>query len=58
MSKSFFAVNFFSIDLGWDLVEQSERCTSILKVVGSNPSGGSESTLRYDLLLTARGSST
>jgi hypothetical protein len=43
---------------GWDLAERSERCAGIPKVAGSNLSGGNESTLRSDLLLTARGSST
>jgi hypothetical protein len=47
-----------SLQNGWDLIEQSERCASILKVVGLNPSGGSEPTLRSDLLFTARGSIT
>jgi hypothetical protein len=44
--------------LGWDLALKSERCASMPMVVGSNHSGGSESTLHSDLLLTARGSST
>jgi hypothetical protein len=43
---------------GWDLVEWSERCASIPKVTGSNPSGGSELTFCSDLLLTARGGCT
>jgi hypothetical protein len=30
------------IHMGWDLAEWSERCTSISKIAGSNPSGGSE----------------
>jgi hypothetical protein len=42
---------------GWDLAEWSERCASIPKITGSNPSG-SELTFRSDLLLTARGGST
>jgi hypothetical protein len=46
------------VNWGWDLAEWSERCASILKMTGSNPSGGSEFTLRSDLLLTARGGST
>jgi hypothetical protein len=41
-----------------DLAEWSERCASISKITGSNPSGGSELTFRSDLLLTARGGST
>jgi hypothetical protein len=48
----------FFITLGWDLAEWSERCASIPKITGSNPSGGSELTFRSDLLLTARGGST
>jgi hypothetical protein len=28
---------------GWDLAEWLERCASIPKITGSNPSGGSES---------------
>jgi hypothetical protein len=28
----------------WDLAEQLERCASVPKVAGSNPSGGSELT--------------
>jgi hypothetical protein len=40
------------------LAEWSERCANIPKITGSNPSGGSESTFRSDLLLTARGGST
>jgi hypothetical protein len=43
---------------GCDLAEWSEKCASIPKITGSNPSGGSEFTFRFDLLLTARGSST
>jgi hypothetical protein len=35
--------------------EWLERCASISKITGSNPSGGSELTFRSDLLLTARG---
>jgi hypothetical protein len=42
---------------GWDLVEWLERCASIPKITGSNPSGGIEFTFRSDLLLTARGGS-
>jgi hypothetical protein len=41
-----------------DLAEWSERCVSIPKITGSNPSGGSELTFHSDLLLTARGDST
>jgi hypothetical protein len=41
-----------------DLAKWSERCASIPKIAGSNPSGGSELTSRSDLLLTARGGST
>jgi hypothetical protein len=41
---------------GWDLAEQSDRCTSMLKVAGLNASGGIESTFCSDLLLTARDS--
>jgi hypothetical protein len=37
---------------------RSERCASVPKVMDSNPSGGSKSTFRSDLLLTARGGST
>jgi hypothetical protein len=36
----------------WDLAEWLERCASIPKITGSNPSGGSELTFRSDLLLT------
>jgi hypothetical protein len=43
---------------GWDLAEWSQRCASIPKNTGSNPSGGSDLTFRYDLLLTARGGNT
>jgi hypothetical protein len=39
----------------WDLLE---RCASIPKITGSNPSGDSKFTFRSDLLLTARGGST
>jgi hypothetical protein len=42
----------------WDLAEWLERCASIPKITGSNPSGGSEFNFRSDLLLTARGGST
>jgi hypothetical protein len=45
------------VDWGWDLAELSERCASMPKVAGLNPSGGSESSSRSDLLLTARSSS-
>jgi hypothetical protein len=31
--------------LGWDLAERSERCTSMPKVAGSNPSRGRHWTL-------------
>jgi hypothetical protein len=41
-----------------DLAEWSERCATIPKITGSNPSGGSDLTFRSDLLLTARGGST
>jgi hypothetical protein len=41
----------------WNLAERSERCASVPKVADSNPSGGSESTFRSDLLLTAKGTS-
>jgi hypothetical protein len=44
----------YSMYLGWDLPEWSERCASIPKITGSNPSGGSALTFRSDLLLTAR----
>jgi hypothetical protein len=44
--------------LGWDLAEWSERCASVPKITGSNPSCGSELTFCSDLLLTARGGST
>jgi hypothetical protein len=44
--------------MGWDLAEWSERCASIPKITGSNPSGGSKLTFRSDLLLTASGGST
>jgi hypothetical protein len=40
------------------LVEWSERCASIPKIAGSNPSGVSELTFRSELLLTAIGGST
>jgi hypothetical protein len=40
------------------LADWSERCASIPKITGSNPSGGSDLTFRSDLLLTARGDST
>jgi hypothetical protein len=43
---------------GWDLAEWLERCASILKIMSSNTSDGSELTFRSDLLLTARGGST
>jgi hypothetical protein len=43
--------------LQWDLTERSERCASSPMIAGSNPSGGSELTFRFDLLLTAIGSS-
>jgi hypothetical protein len=42
----------------WDLAEGLERCASIQKVTGSNPSGGSELTFCTDTLMTARGGST
>jgi hypothetical protein len=45
-------------ETGWDLAEWSERCASILTIIGLNPSGGSELTFCFDLLLTARGNST
>jgi hypothetical protein len=38
--------------LTWDLAEWSERCASIPKITGLNPSGDSEITFRSDLLLT------
>jgi hypothetical protein len=41
----------------WDLADWSERCASILKITGSNPSGDSELIFLSDLLLTVRGSS-
>jgi hypothetical protein len=44
--------------MGWELAEWLERCASIPKIAGSNPSGGSKFTFRSDLLLTARGGST
>jgi hypothetical protein len=40
------------------LAEWSERCASIPKITGFNPSGGSEFTFRSGLLLTARGGCT
>jgi hypothetical protein len=43
---------------GWDLVKWLERRASIPMITSSNPSSGSEFTLRSDLLLTARGGST
>jgi hypothetical protein len=52
-----FAIIFAEI-MRWDLAEWSERCSSIPKITGSHPSGGSELTFRSDLLLTARGGST
>jgi hypothetical protein len=33
---------------GWDLAEWLERCASIPKITGSNPSGSSEFTFRSD----------
>jgi hypothetical protein len=42
----------------WHLVKRSERFTSMPKVAGLNPSGGSDFAFRSDLLLTVRGSST
>jgi hypothetical protein len=51
-------VDYHTLLPEWDLAERSERCASFPKVTGSNPSGGSESTFRSDLLLTARGSRT
>jgi hypothetical protein len=44
--------------IGWDLAQWSEKCASILKITGLNPSGGSELTFHSDLLLTATGCST
>jgi hypothetical protein len=44
--------------LGWDLAEWLEKCACIPKIIGSDPSGGSELTFHSDLLLTARGGST
>jgi hypothetical protein len=41
-----------------DLAEWLERCASIPKTTGLNPSGGGELTFRSHLLLTARGGST
>jgi hypothetical protein len=43
--------------MGWGLAEWLERCASIPKITGSNPSGGSELTFRSDVLLTVRGGS-
>jgi hypothetical protein len=43
---------------GWDFAQWSERCASIPKITGSNPSGGSELTFGFDLLLTGLGGST
>jgi hypothetical protein len=41
---------------GWDLAERLEKCVGVLKIAGLNPSGGRESTFRFDLrVLTARG---
>jgi hypothetical protein len=37
---------------GWDLERWSERCASVQKVTGSNPSAGCESHFHSDLLLT------
>jgi hypothetical protein len=45
-----------SSTFNWD--RRSERCASIPKITGSNPSGGSELNFRSDLLLTARGGNT
>jgi hypothetical protein len=42
----------------WNLAKWSERCASIPKFTGSNPSSGRKLTFHSDLLLTARGSST
>jgi hypothetical protein len=36
----------------------TERCATMPKITGSNPSGGNKLTFRSDLLLTARGGST
>jgi hypothetical protein len=46
------------MQVGVGLGQVVRECSSVLKVTGSNPSGGSESTFCSDLLLTAKGSST
>jgi hypothetical protein len=46
------------LDVWGGTAEWSERCASIPKITGSNPSGGSELTFCSDLLLTARGGRT
>jgi hypothetical protein len=42
----------------WNLAEWSERCASMPKISGSNPSGGSELTFCSGLLLTVTDGST
>jgi hypothetical protein len=42
----------------WDPARWSERCASVPKITGLNPSGGSGLSFRSNLLLTARDSST
>jgi hypothetical protein len=54
----FYGCYVVSYNVGWDLIERSEWCANMQKVAGSNPSCGSKSIFRSDLLLTARGSST
>jgi hypothetical protein len=51
IEKGFIIIINIVIIMGWNLAEWSESCTSLPKVPGSSPSGGSESFCS-DLLLT------
>jgi hypothetical protein len=48
-STHFIFYNFLKnvTDLGWDLVERSERCARVPKVACSNPSGGSKTLVLF-----------
>jgi MFS family permease len=53
------SLHLYHVGIGsGDLAEWLERCASIPKITGWNPSSSSEFSFRSDLLLTARGGST
>jgi hypothetical protein len=59
VNRFFFGADEFVSRGGtWPSGQRGALYASIPKITCPNPSGGSELTFRYDLLLTARGGST